>query len=191
MKKWLYVCPAFLLLLSCKEKEAEPQKDYISILSYIHNQVADVDTSLYSIIRLDYIDSTRTDTSYIRREDFRSLANDFLALPDIADRKNRKDYREETRFDEMLNSVVITYLPVKPEKALIQRQEMLITPQAGGDKVRSIFIDYLLNNRDSIIQKRMLWQVDRSFQVTTIRQKAGGPETIATMKVVWNEPENP
>ena len=89
----------------------------------------------------------------------------------------------------MLNSVVITYLPEKPEQSQIQRQEMLITPQAGGDKVRSIFVDFLINNRDSIIQKRMLWQVDRSFQVTTIKQKAGGPETISTMKVVWNEPE--
>lgn len=190
MIKWLTLWSVLLLIVACKEKEAEPKKEFISILSYINNQVADVDTSLYSIIRLDFIDSTRTDTTYIRREDFRALAKDFLSLPDIADKKNRKDYKEETRYDDMLNSVVITYLPEKPEQSQIQRQEMLITPQAGGDKVRSIFVDFLINNRDSIIQKRMLWQVDRSFQVTTIKQKAGGPETISTMKVVWNEPEN-
>jgi hypothetical protein len=190
MKKWLTLWSVLVLIAACRDKQAEPKKDFISILSYINNQVADVDTSLYSIIRLDFIDSTHTDTTYIRREDFRAQAIDFLSLPDISDKNNRQNYKEETRYDDMLNSVVITYLPEKPEQSQIQRQEMLITPQAGGDKVRTIFIDFLINNRDSVIQKRMLWQVDRSFQVTTIKQKAGGPETISTMKVVWNEPEN-
>ena len=97
MKKWLTLWSVLLLIVACKEKEAEPKKEFISILSYINNQVADVDTSLYSIIRLDFIDSTRTDTTYIRREDFRALAKDFLSLPDIADKKNRKDYKEETQ----------------------------------------------------------------------------------------------
>ena len=88
----------------------------------------------------------------------------------------------------MLNSVIITYTPEDPENSVIQRQEMLITPDPAGDRVRNIFVDYLLNNRDSMVQKRMLWLVDRSFQVTTIKQKPGQPETIATTKVVWNEP---
>jgi hypothetical protein len=188
MNKWL---PAVLLLLliSCKEKDQDPEKKFIPIRSFFENQVADVDTSLYPIIRLDFVDSSRTDTSYIRREDFRALAADFLKLPDISDKKYSSQYREETLVDSMLDRVIISYVPINPEKSLIQRQEMLIKQSLGNDQVKSIIVDYLINNRDSIVRKRMLWQMDRSFQVTTMKQKKGEPETISTMKVVWNEPE--
>ena len=33
----------------------------------------------------------------------------------------------------------------------------------------------------------MLWQVDKSFQVTTIRQLPGQKETTTTYKVIWSE----
>ena len=175
---------------ACKEKKEDEKKKFISIRSYIDNQVASVDTSLYAILKLDIIDSTRTDTTYHRREEFRSLAKEFLDLPDIADRKNSKQYREEVHFDETLNRVIIDYLPIDPKNALIQRQEMLITPSPDNDKVTSIFVDYLINTKDSIIQKKMLWRVDRSFQITTIRQKPGQEETVSTRKVIWNEPQS-
>src|SRR5687767_10873135 len=121
MNKWL---PAVLLvlLISCKEKEQDPEKKFISIRSFFQNQVTDVDTSLYPIIRLDFVDSTRTDTSYIRREDFRALAADFLNLPDISEKKYSSQYREESLVDSMLDRVIISYVPVNPEKSLIQRQ---------------------------------------------------------------------
>lgn len=189
MKLSLYALLACLILLSCKTKKAGPEKKYVSITSIIRNQVAAVDTSLYSIKRLDIIDSNRTDTAFIHREQFRTLARDFLELPDIASREMQDNFSEDTRFDEQMNTVVITYQPLKAANSVIQREEILITPNPGGDKIKSIIIDYLVNNRDSIVQKRMLWQVDRSFQVTTIKQAAGQDETIRTMKVVWNEPE--
>ena len=189
MKTLVFAFMACIILLSCKTKQSGPEKKYVSIASIIRGQVAGVDTSLYSIKRLDIIDSSRTDTAFIHREQFRGLAKDFLELPDIADKDNRDGFREETRFDDMMNTVVITYLPTNPSNSVVQREEILISPNPAGDKVKSIIIDYLLNNRDSIVQKRMLWQVDRSFQVTTMKQIAGQPELIRTMKVVWNEPE--
>jgi hypothetical protein len=192
MKKWLSVLSIAIIIIapSCKNKKTDPEKKFVSAVSYFNNQVADVDTSLYSIIRLDFVDSIRTDTTYVRREAFREQAKDFLELPDISGSKYIDDYTESTRFDDMLNSVVITYTPKQLEKAVIQRQEILIKPDPSGDKVKSIIIDYLVNSKDSIVQKRMLWQVDRSFQVTTIRQLPGQEETISTKKVIWNEPEN-
>jgi len=189
MKISLFAFVACIILFSCKTKESGPEKNYVSITSIIRGQVAAVDTSLYSIKRLDLIDSSRTDTSFIPREQFRGLAKDFLDLPDIANKENRDGFREETRFDDMMNTVVITYLPLNPANTVVQREEVLISPNPAGDKIKSIIVDYLLNSKDSIVQKRMLWQVDRSFQVTTIKQMAGQDELIRTMKVVWNEPE--
>jgi hypothetical protein len=63
----------------------------------------------------------------------------------------------------------------------------LIRPDPGGDKITSIIINSVNNSKDSSVQKRMLWQVDQSFQVITTRQLPGQPETISTIKVVWNE----
>lgn len=193
MKKNLLLAGMILLLVaSCKDKEEDATKKFISIHSYINSQIAGVDTSLYAIIKLDIIDSTRTDTTYVKREEFRTLAKDFLDLPDIAEKKYRKKYKEESRYDEGMDRAIITYLPEDPSKTVIQRQEMHVKPNLGGGDaiVKTLYIDYLLNSKDSIVQKRMLWQVDRSFQVTTIRQFPGEEEKISTVKVIWNEPTN-
>lgn len=191
-KKILIACLTLLLIAGCKDEKEDAAKKFISIHSYINSQVAGVDTSLYPIIKLDIIDSTHTDTTYVKREEFRTLVKDFLDLPDIAEKKYRKKYREESRYDEEMDRAIITYLPSDPSKAVIQRQEMHVKPNLGGGDaiVKTLYIDYLLNSKDSIVQKRMLWQVDRSFQVTTIRQLPGQDERISTVKVIWNEPAN-
>ena len=87
-----------------------------------------------------------------------------------------------------MNRVILSYKPKDPDKEEIQKEEVLITPNiATGDKVNSIIIDRLVSNRDGFLQKKMLWQVDKSFQVTTTTQKPGQPELTTTMKVTWNE----
>jgi hypothetical protein len=136
------------------------------------------------------VDSTRSDTFYYKREQFRELASDFLRLPDIASPDYDGRYKEESQFDETLNSVILTYLPVEPEKETIQRMQVMIPPDNQVGKISSISIDYTVNSRDSSVLKRMLWQVDKSFQITTIRQLPGQPETTSTYKVIWNEEDN-
>ena len=134
--------------------------------------------------------STHSDTTWVKQDEFRGLAKDFLDLPDLAAKKFRKLYTEERQFDEGMNRVYFFYKPVSPEKADIQSQQVIIKPDiAAGDKVLSIIIDRGINTKDSSVQKKMLWQVDKSFQVTTISQKPGMPEVISTMKVSWNEEE--
>ena len=192
MKKiWspLFISIALLLFISCKQKkETKPESErFFPVLSFIKSQVAQVDTSLYSIKKITYIDSIRSDTVYYPREQFRELAKDFLNIPDLADSKYEDRFIEKEDFDETLNRVIITCEPINPEKEEIQRQEVLIRPDPSGDKVTSIIIDHVISNKDSSVQKRMLWQVDKSFQVTTIRQLPGQPETISTIRVIWNE----
>lgn len=192
MKKLNFLSPFLILLLfvSCKEKSAETTKTgFFPALSYIQSQVALVDTSLYTIYRLEQRDSSKTDTLYVRREEFRRLANDFLSLPDITKGKLSKDYKEEEIVDESLNAVILTYLPQQPDKVAIQRQEVVITPNpAGESKVKSIYFDYRVTTKDSSVEKKLLWQNDRYFQVLTLRQKPGQPEESSTLKVVWEDP---
>jgi hypothetical protein len=181
--------PGLFLLFSCSDKkEAQPEKDFFPVLSFIKSQVAHIDTSLYSIMRIDYRDSVNIDTTFIHRDSFRALAVDFLSLPDLAEKKYRKRFTEESMFDETMNRVILSYRPVNPGKEEIQSQEVLINPNpALGDKVTSILIDRVVNNRNGYLEKNLLWQVDQYFQVTTTIQKPGQPETISIMKVTWNE----
>lgn len=174
---------------SCKQKEKKEGEKFFPALSFIKGQIAAMDTSLYSIRKLDFIDSIQTDTTFIHRDQFRVIANDFLTVPDIASPKYEDRYKEEKLFDESLNRVMITYSPVDPEKEQVQRQQILIKPDPSGDKVTNIFIETTVNTKDSAVQKKLLWKVDESFQVTTTRQLAGQPEKTTTFKVVWGENE--
>lgn len=189
-------CSVILLLLvymvsGCQQKDKEDVKKFISVLSLIENQVAHIDTSLYSITKVVSTDSLHSDTFYIPREDFRALAKDFLEIPDLSNKKVAKKYTEETRYDELLNRVVITYTPLQPEKEEIQKQEILVTPNvATGDQVNNIIIESVKRDRNGYLGKKMLWQVDKSFLVTTTSQKPGEPEIVSTMRVTWNDHYN-
>ncbi len=179
------------LVEGCTPKEKEPDKKYVSIVSLIKKQVENVDTSLYPIIKITTVDSLPSDTIYIPREEFASVAKDFLDIPDLSDPKVAKKYKEEqARYDESLNRVVITYTPLDSEKEEVKKQELLVTPsEAAGDKVSNIIVLREISNKDSFLQKKMLWQMDKSFQVVTTRQKPGIPEKVTILKVSWNEPK--
>ena len=195
MKK--YVCFFFAMLLlsgACKQKNSDTDQNqkesFFPVLSFIKSQVAHVDTSLYPIKKIVFTDSIHSDTIFVPREEFRSLAKDFLEIPDLTDKKYKNRYTEEKLFDEQMNRVIINYKPLNPDKEEVQKQEVLIAPGPTGDKVSSIIIDRLISNRDSFLQKTMLWQVDKSFQVTTTAQKPGQPETTTIMKISWGENED-
>ncbi len=181
-----------LVTTACKQKKKEDVKHFISVLSLIKKQVAHIDTSLYAIMKVVYKDSLHSDTTYIPREQFEAVAREFLDIPDLADEKVAARYKEDpVTHDEMLNRVIITYLPVNPEKEEVKRQEILATPIPGEDaKVNNIIIIREINNRDSFVQKKMLWQMDKSFQVVTTSQQPGKPEIIITTRVSWNEDPN-
>jgi hypothetical protein len=177
-----------LYFIACKQKEKNEER-FFPVLSYIQSQVASIDTSLYSIRKLVYIDSLRTDTIYIPREQFRLIAKDFLSIPDLSSSEYYGRYAEEKQFDETMNRVVLTYMPLNPEKEEIQRQEVVIKPDPAGDKITNIIINSIVSTKDSSVQKRLLWKVDESFQVISTKQLNGQPETTSTIKVVWGENE--
>jgi len=185
--------PIFAIFLvsifSCKQKEKSKNEKFFPVLSYIQSQVADIDTSLHSIRKIVYIDSITTDTIYIHREQFREAAKDFLSIPDLSSSKYEDRYTEEKQFDETMNRVMLTYIPLKSGEEEIQRQEVLIKPDPSGDKVTNIIINQVISTKDSSVQKRLLWKIDESFQVITIKQLKGQPETTSTVKVLWSENE--
>jgi hypothetical protein len=191
-RKNLPVVFAFCLIISwcCKGKKTEEQKElFISAKAIITEQVKHIDTSLYSIIKVTYKDSTHSDTEYIKREDVKLFAKDFLELPEIS----KKKFIEENIPGSSNTLPTISYTPIDPDKEEIQRLYFMIDPglaDQGKSVVKTIYIDRSFTNRDSAVQKILLWQMDKSFQVTTIRQLPGQPETTSTYRIIWNEEDD-
>jgi hypothetical protein len=126
------------------------------------------------------------DTSFVKREEFRKEAKDFLDLPDISSKKLKDDYKETQLYDQDLDQVILNYMP-KEDDAEITRQEVVIKPDPGGDKVQSIFVNTVKNSAQERTQKIMLWEVDKRFRITTSIQKANMPESTETVEVIWND----
>ena len=181
----------FLLLffMGCKGSDA-PEKNFVSIPSLIEAQVAHVDTSLYSITRYDYrgTDSIAFDTIYVSREQFRKEAQAFLDLPDLSLTTNAKRFTEETRYDELMKKVIISYLPRNKTNEALQKEELHVTPDvAVGDKVTTILASKVTNDRNGLRQEEMLWLIDKSFTIVRTTQLPGQPAELITTKVIWNQ----
>src|SRR4051812_9633505 len=181
-----------LFLVQCKNKETSNDVGDTSgpfpVLSYLKSQVRHVDTSLYAIVKIAKVQG-RQDTTYLRREDFNTAAQDFLSLPDINSKALRKKYSETKLYDEDLKKVVISYVPKdKEDEALITRQDVIIDPAKGEEnQVQTIYIETVSNNDDSTVQKRLTWNADQSFQVVRIVSKTNQPENVQTTDVTWQE----
>ena len=128
------------------------------------------------------------DTTYVKREDFKKLAKDFIETPDISKKFGGK-YTEERMMNNELGLVVFI-ATTRDEDLEVRRQEVRIVPDPPNDKVKSIYIERLKSNKDSSVIKRMTWYADRKFQVITITQKKNGEEKTSVMEVVWNDQEN-
>lgn len=189
--KILTIATVALLLVAggCKEKKKAEKGTIIPIISLIKDQVAHVDTSLYTIMKITRVDSARNDTVYIERSQFRQAASDFLSLPDISTAEYYGRYKEEDSYDETLGRVVFTYTAKNPDNEEVQKEELLVKPDPPNDKVTSLIITTVRITKDSLIEKKLLWSMDQSFQVTTTKQYPSKPETISTFNVVWNEKE--
>src|SRR5688572_16082441 len=114
MQKSCYVsCVILLSLVSCNNKKNIPSDEnasFFPVLSFIKSQVAHVDTSVYRIIKVTKVDSL-IDTSFLKREEFKEAAKDFLNLPDISSDRLKDDYKETELYDQDLEQVVLNYMP--------------------------------------------------------------------------------
>jgi hypothetical protein len=182
----LLLLSSILLLVACKP--STPAKKFISATSLIEQQIRAIDTSLYSIKKYTTVDSLPADTSYIPREDFRKEVSAFFNLPDLSDPKVAADFNEETRFDDLMKRVIISYTPADPAKQSFQRIELFVEPNLdAGDQVRTILATRRSGDRNGFEQEELIWQMDRSCTSIRTTQKPGGFEQIRTIKLSWNE----
>ncbi len=188
-----FAVPAFaflFLITSCKsgKSDAPDGAGFFPVRAYLQSQARHVDTSVYSIMKVVRT-GTKADTSYLRREDFSAAARAFLTLPDVATPGLQKQYTETRLYDEDLKKVVLSYMPKNSATAPeIIRQDVIIEPGDGtADSVQIIYIETLVSDKDSTVQKRMTWDIDKGFQIIKLATAANGAEQIETTEVSWHE----
>lgn len=172
---------------ACKhKKKADSGESFFPVLSFLQSQVKNVDTSLYRIVQLEKWD-TSSATTYINRNQFRSVAAPFLQLPDISSEKWKEDYEESKIFDENTGKVILSYTTLEKENE-IQREDVILVPgEDGNDKVETIIIHQVKDEGDSTMIRNMVWYVDKRFTIVTKTQRGNGPELVRTKEVVWND----
>ena len=187
MKNYLMLLAfAILLLGACKEKKESKQEAPISALSIIKGQVNKLDTSLYAFTKY-YRNDSLSDTTYLKREEVRKFTEPFLSLPEIADEKYYEKYTESKliNIDVEPNTLDITSI-ARSDTAEIQKQIIIISiSPTENSKVKSIFVDRYISNRDSTVEQKLFWVLDSYFSITDIIEKENQPEKILTTKVTW------
>ncbi len=181
----LYLFVLSGLIASCNNGEKK-EEALFPIYSFLQSQVASADSSLLPLRRINITSDSTRDTIYFSRTEFRRQAKEFLDLPDLTQKAFKGRYKETSTYDPDLNRLIIYQTPVNRDQEYIQRLELLVEPSTGGDKIRTVIVQTAQVTKDSSIERRMIWSVDQSFQVTRIRQLAGRPEELHTYRVEWN-----
>jgi hypothetical protein len=188
MNKLLFgaVC---IICICCNHQKQKQGDDvtYFPVVSFLKGQARHIDTSLYRIVKIETIDSTTT-TTYIKREEFKKYAKDFLELPDISSDKWKEDYEETRMFDDALNNVILTYTTTERENT-VRREDVMLEPTnaSGNSEVKNIIVNTFQLEDDSTIEKNMVWYVNRRFIIVTKVQKKDQPEKIKKLEVIWND----
>jgi hypothetical protein len=184
MKIWTFII--LLALIACKNKKKETEENgSFPVLPIIKSQVAHVDSSLYSIVKTLSDDSTR-DTIYLKREQFRDAAKDFLSIPDITQPKWKDKYKESKLYDENLQMVVLDYTTDDPEAEVRSEKVYIEQGEAPEGKVKTIVIDRITKDGNNIIQQNMIWEMDSHFQVASNIESPGKPDRTKIVKVTWS-----
>jgi HD superfamily phosphohydrolase len=177
-----------LCLAACTNKQEDnSESQFFPVVSFLRGQAKHIDTSLYRIVKIETIDSSST-TSYIKREEFKDYAKDFLEMPDISSGKWKDDYEETKMFDDAINNVILTYT-TKEKDNEVRREDVLLEPTntSGNSEVKTVIVNKIKSAGDSTVEKNMIWYVNKRFTIITKVQKNNQPEKIKKLEVIWND----
>jgi hypothetical protein len=162
--------------------KTEEKKDYFPVQDYIKSEIAYVDSLPLRIVKYT-VHNGKKDSVFLKQAEFDQLAQQFL---DSAMEKNsfEKNFSENSFMDQTSQSVTFTYSK-KDNQPGLRRIDVLASPEAGADKVKSIYIEKTVVVNDSPFIQKMYWKSRRNFQVVTMSSIATQP--ASQLKVVWDE----
>jgi hypothetical protein len=197
MKK--YFAPVFsiaLLIVACKnepkknsienapEEKVPEKKKYFPVTDFIKKEIRYVDSLPLAIIKYN-IESNKSDSVFIKPKEFNSIAQEFLPAQ-LFSPSFEEDFTETSFMDETTQSVTFTYSTPKKNEEL-RHVDVLVKPTPGLKKVKSVYMEKIINKNDTLIIKKMIWKARRNFNIITSIQPLGQKAVIKQLKIVWDD----
>ncbi|HEX2535585.1 MAG TPA: hypothetical protein VHK69_17705 [Chitinophagaceae bacterium] len=176
-------CIALLAAGCSGKKKPAPEEPYFPALPFFQSEIRHVDTSVFRIIAVRTVNG-RSDTQYIRREDFRKQAELFTTLPDITEQPEQ--YKETKMYDETTNEASFVYEATEPDLP-VRKQIIYAQPTPGGEAhITRVYVEKVQDAGNPATHK-MTWEAGKYFRIISIVPKEKGFEQIVKTEVLWNE----
>ncbi len=193
MKTYSLIIALCCLISACKNQEQKKTADekheknsFFPVADYMGSEIGYVDSLPLRMIK--YVTQNgKTDSAFIKLEEFDKLAHEFLPA-EIYDSVFQKDFDENSFLDQTTQSLTFTY-STKNSKSQLQRVDVLANRTSGFDKVRSVYMEKNEIKNDTLVLKKMYWRAKKSFEIITILQPPNQPQLSNHLKVVWDSGE--
>jgi hypothetical protein len=166
-----------------KAPAADTPQVYIPVVDYIRGEIRSIDSVPVGILKR-VTAGNRTDSGFIKAEEFRQLAQQFLA-PELERGKFEQSFTESSFFDESSQLLTFTY-QANEAASIVRRVDVLIAPSLQLDKIRSVYMEKAYKSGDTAISSKLYWKAGASFQVATEKSLAQQPPARQQVKVIWD-----
>lgn len=194
MKRSLIPGIAIIFVLAChsnQQRTADPgtnpsdtiKKNYLPVIDYLKSEIAAVDSFPLRIMKY-HISNGRTDSGIITTPVFDQLAKEFL-LSELDSSHFENNFEENSFIDRSTNLVSFTY-STKDTGNGLKRVDVLLSPGTGVDRLNSIYMESISDNKDSLVISKMSWKAGRNFRILHILKPKKGTESTNQTIIVWD-----
>ena len=188
----LFICS----IIACKNKEqsttpadsgAVPNdkapKSYLPIASFINEDIRNVDAFAAGIL-LKTKTGKKTDSIFIKPEEFKNIAGEFLA-PELDSAIFYNEFSEESMADQATATVNFIYTSGN-DKTILRKVIVYVTASQSADKVSRIYMEKESKSGDTTIKQKLTWKIKQYFIITEIRKTPQGFNSVITRKATWD-----
>ena len=166
-------------------KETGAEKQFYPIGGFIESQLHYLDSVPLPVIYYTTVNNI-TDTAIIEKSEFRKTVAIEFIRSDISGEEQKKNYTETSFIDATLGAITLNYTPEKNSPDLpVKKIDVLLKQENAA--ISTIYIEKITRAGDSVILKKMLWNANKSCQVTSLIQKNNEPDKVVQERFVWDE----
>jgi hypothetical protein len=195
MKKYWIVLLFSWSIIACKNKnQSKPpesgtvpneneSKSYLPIASFINEDIRNVDAFAAGIL-LRTKNGQKTDSLFIKPEEFKNLAREFLTS-DLDSAIFSNEFSEESIADQATQTINFIYTSAN-DKTILRKAIVYVTTSQSTDKVSRIYMEKENKSGDTTIKQKLTWKIKQYFIITEIRQTSQGFNSVITRKATWD-----
>ena len=162
--------------------DKEP-KSYLPIPSFINEDIKNVDAFAAGIL-LKTKTGQKTDSFFIKPEEFKNIAREFL-VPDLDSSIFYSEFSEESIADQATQTINFIYTS-RSDKTILRKAIVYATPSQANYKISRIYMEKQNQSGDTTIIQKLTWKIKQYFIITEIRQTSQGLNSVITRKATWD-----